>query len=133
MALKLLDVVVQSGQASDDTKLLLVKTAMRMQNYSVAHPDAAYANLISKNFTMQKCGPLWEPVNCGLRHAGAAETAFHTALNVDQTHLTAWTGLLEISADVEKVFRREAWKTTDAMLLALPVEGSVRSRCTIFV
>ena len=120
MALKLLDVVVQSGQTSIDTKLLLVKTALRLQNFSVAHQ-------MLRTIDLEKLrdAEMWTALGIcelQLRNAVAAEEAFHKALAVDQTHIAAWTGLLEINADVEKDFHK-AWKTADAMLLVLPVEG----------
>ena len=120
MAVKLLDVVVQSGQASDDTKLLLVKTAMRLGNYPVAHQMLRTIDL--ERFHDAELWTALGTCELQLRNAAAAETAFHTALSVDQTHVDAWTGLLEINADVEKDFEK-AWKTADAMLLALPIEG----------
>ena len=119
-ALKLLDIVVQSGKATDETKLLLVQTAMRLQNYSVAHQ-------MLRTIKLEKLrnAEMWTALgNCELqlRNAAAAEIAFRNALTVDPKHVAAWTGLLEINAEISKDFEK-AWKTADAMLKELPVEG----------
>ena len=119
-ALRLLDVAVQSGKASEATKRLFVKTAMRLENYSVAHQM-----LRSMDPEQLSNAEMWSALGTcelQLRNASAAETAFRKALDIDQTHIEAWTGLLELYADVMDEMPK-AIATADAMRKVTPVEA----------
>lgn len=120
MALQLLDMAVQHGARSHSTKQLLVSTAMRLQNYSLARQMLNSMDLHS----LQDADLYTFHGICALQQGeiSEAEQSFRSALQICPQTKDAWTGLLEIRADVQEDIPG-AWEIADQMLAVMPVEG----------
>ncbi len=119
-ALQLLDIAIQSGSATEQSKRLFVQTALRQYRYSEAHQ-------ILRTMDLEKLrdAELWTALGrceLHLQHDKLAEAAFRNAIDADASAAEAWTGLLEVAMDVRKD-APQAWKIADEMLRQLPVEG----------
>lgn len=119
-ALKLLDAAVQNGSTSDETKVRLIQSAMRLKKYSMAQRMLRRIDLA----TLQSAEMYAADGTCDLigERPDRAEKAFRKALKIDGKCVAAWEGLLEIEADINKDFQA-AGVTADQMIESMPAKG----------